>query len=159
MEMITDETERQARKAFSAQKRTAKQRGIPFLFTFEGWWAWWQTDSRWANRGMGWDKFVMARKGDTGPYSAENVYCATHAQNRADIPPGVMSENVRKGWQTKPKAVAKGAQHCKSKPVRTPDGTFVNATEAAAHYGLTRQGAKYRADVGKDGWEYINDAA
>lgn len=48
--------------AFSIQKRNAKQRGIPFLFTFQEWWAWWQIDNRWENRGMGRDKFVMARR-------------------------------------------------------------------------------------------------
>jgi hypothetical protein len=46
--------------AFSVQKRNAKKRGIPFLFTFQEWWAWWQIDNRWENRGMGRDKFVMA---------------------------------------------------------------------------------------------------
>jgi hypothetical protein len=35
---MRSETERQARSSFSTQKRTAKQRGIDWMFTFEEWW-------------------------------------------------------------------------------------------------------------------------
>jgi hypothetical protein len=143
------------RAAYSVQKRNAKQRGIEWKFTFKEWWAWWQVDDRWANRGMGNDKFVMARRGDTGPYSPENVYCATHKQNHADIRPGVMSENVRKGWQTKPKPRRNGAEHYKSMAIQTPAGVFVNAVKAAEHFGITRQGVRYRITAGWGGWRYV----
>jgi hypothetical protein len=93
----------EAVRAFQVQRTNANRRGIQFLFTFEEWWAWWQIDNRWANRGMGSGKFVMARKGDTGPYSPDNVYCATHAQNVRDVPSERWSEINREAWHTSKK--------------------------------------------------------
>lgn len=74
-------------KAFDDHRRNAKKRGIEFLFTLPEWWAWWQIDGRWEQRGMGRDALVMARRGDAGPYSPENVYCATHSENGRDVGP------------------------------------------------------------------------
>jgi hypothetical protein len=72
-------------KAFMAHFHVAKIRGIPFQFTISDWWSWWQTDNRWAGRGVGSQGLVMARFNDQGPYSPENVYCVTNAQNARDI--------------------------------------------------------------------------
>lgn len=146
------------RAAYSAQKRTAKQRGIEWHFTFEEWWSWWQIDNRWANRGIGRDKFCMARKGDTGPYSPENVYCATHSQNQADVPFERRSEYNREVARTRRNTSPlynKGAGHPLSQPIETPEGRFGSASEAAAHFGITRQGVRYRVTAGWDGWRYI----
>jgi hypothetical protein len=71
-----------ALKAFRSQRNGAKQRGIPFDFTIEEWWDWWQVDDRWSRRGRNESDLVMARTGDKGPYSLANVYCSTHAENR-----------------------------------------------------------------------------
>lgn len=160
---MRDEAERHARKAFSDQKRTAKQRGIPFLFTFEEWWTWWQVDNRWVNRGLGLGKFVMARKGDQGPYRSENVYCATHEQNVKDTSWDVRSATNKAGWargraKNSP-LFNKGAGHPASRPVVTPDGTFASATLAAEHYGLTRAGAAYRARAESQGWRWADEEA
>ena len=81
----TDTCARQ-RAAFEVQRRSAKRRGIPFLFSFEEWQAWWVEDGRWPERGRGRDKLCMARFGDAGPYSWDNVYCTTHAGNGLDVP-------------------------------------------------------------------------
>lgn len=71
-----------ARTAFSLQRGGAKQRGISFEFTLEEWWTWWQTDNRWERRGSrGPEQLVMARRGDVGPYSPNNVRCITAAEN------------------------------------------------------------------------------
>jgi hypothetical protein len=147
------------RAAYSAQKRTAKQRGIEWKFTFAEWWAWWQIDNRWANRGMGGSKLVMARHGDAGPYNPENVYCATHSQNISD----------RKGrglWgrpvSSKAMEVFKrrGAERHNSRPVITPAGTFASATLAAEHFGFSRQRAAQLAREGRNGWRWADkDAA
>ena len=50
---------------FRSQWYAARRRGIPFDFTFAEWVAWWQTNNRWARRGLGIGKLVMARNGDT----------------------------------------------------------------------------------------------
>lgn len=67
---------------FNRKAGDAKQRGIAFEFTLDEWWAWWRTDDRWTRRGSrGPDQLVMARHGDVGPYSPDNVRCITAAEN------------------------------------------------------------------------------
>jgi hypothetical protein len=146
------------RAAYSVQKRNAKQRGIEWRFTFQEWWAWWQVDNRWANRGMGRDNFVMARKGDQGPYSPDNVYCATHAQNVGHIPSEVQSRSAKAAWingTANTPLMKRGADNPNSIPIETPAGRFANATEAAEYFGITRQGVRYRIKAGWDGWRYV----
>jgi hypothetical protein len=38
------------RKAFRLQRTMSKRRGIPFVFTFEEWLAWWESDPRMERR-------------------------------------------------------------------------------------------------------------
>lgn len=70
-------------KAFQQCRNEAKGAGVPFLFTFEEWWVWWQIDERWANRGPRRDQFIMARVDSNGPWSPTNVYCTTPADLRS----------------------------------------------------------------------------
>jgi transcriptional regulator with XRE-family HTH domain len=76
-----------AGKAFLAQRAASIKRGIEFKLTFQEWWDWWQFDNRWERRGTRRGCFVMARKNDEGPYSLENIYCATPLQNVQDRKP------------------------------------------------------------------------
>ena len=48
----------------------------------------------------------------------------------------------------------RGDKHPKSHPVLTPKGRFGSIALAAEAYGLTRAGAKYRADKLQLGWSY-----
>lgn len=76
-----------SKKAFSEQRANAKQRGIPFSFTYESWVAWWteQLGEDWAEkRGRAGDKYCMARMGDEGPYTPGNVKCIRFSENLAD---------------------------------------------------------------------------
>lgn len=70
--------------AYRRHKANASTRGIPWLFSPETWWAWWQTDARWSERGTGKPRLVMGRIGDVGPYSPENVRPLTPEQNNAE---------------------------------------------------------------------------
>jgi hypothetical protein len=152
----------EAVRAFQVQRTNANRRGIPFLFTFEEWWAWWQTDNRWANRGMGSGKFVMARKGDKGPYSPENVYCATHLENIKEVPPEIRSDASRRSWKNGPKnspIAQRGEKNPSSRPVETPAGTFASATLAAEHFGFTRMYAAYLARTKRHGWRWADASA
>jgi len=64
------------------QKSHAQQRGIPWEFTFESWWDVWEKSGKWEQRGReSAEAYVMCRKGDTGPYSPENVRIETVAFN------------------------------------------------------------------------------
>jgi hypothetical protein len=73
--------ERRGWDAYRHQRKAAAKRGIPFLFEFEGWWAWWQRDGLWDRRGRRRDQWVMARFGDRGAYEPGNVYATTQSGN------------------------------------------------------------------------------
>lgn len=74
-------------KGYEAQRQKAKARGIPWHFTPETWQGWWfkHHGPDWLKkRGRNGGQYVMARKGDTGPYSPENVECVTAGRNHLD---------------------------------------------------------------------------
>jgi hypothetical protein len=79
LELFNDEA--RARAAYRSQKSRAKLRGVPFLFTFRTWWAWWQSGGRWRRRGRGGDLLCMCRRGDRGGYEPGNVYAGTFREN------------------------------------------------------------------------------
>jgi len=64
---------------YDQQRLQAAQRGIPFLLTFEEWLAVWKP--HWHQRGSCGDCLVMARHGDVGPYSADNIKLITAREN------------------------------------------------------------------------------
>lgn len=66
-------------RRYLQQRRRARGRGIQWLFTFPTWWAVWVDSGKWSERGR--HGFVMARNGDVGPYSRENVRVITQAEN------------------------------------------------------------------------------
>jgi hypothetical protein len=63
------------------QKSTAKKRGIVWEFIFETWWKVWSDSGKWEERGQAAHNYCMCRKGDTGPYSVDNVYIDTVSNN------------------------------------------------------------------------------
>lgn len=69
---------------FEHQRQRAKVRGIEWLLTFEEWWAIWQQSGKWPQRGRKGDQYVMARRGDVGPYSTTNVLICLQRQNSRD---------------------------------------------------------------------------
>ncbi len=80
---------------YMKHRRSAKWRGIAFLFTFEEWVEWWGED--WEKRGNGPNDLVMARVGDTGPYHPSNVRKLTMAENSREGQIGIeWSEERRK---------------------------------------------------------------
>ncbi len=134
-------------KAFMQQKKMARTRGIAFEFSFADWWAFWSADDRWSRRGTASDCLVMARFGDVGPYAPGNVYCATPAQNMAEV--GIRRRGI---------APQKVALHHRVKrplrPVETPAGTFDSTPAAARHFGITVDAALKRAKSGRL-WRYV----
>lgn len=152
---------------FRGQQRAAARRGIPFLFSFEEWWAWWQVDNRWARRGVRKDCLVMARKGDRGPYSPENVTCKTQHENRQESAELLRADPIfrarmsakmyrehadgtRTCWHLRDRA-----SHPKRKAVEAPDGrTWPSAALAAEELGLTRNGVAVRCRTSWQGWRW-----
>lgn len=74
-----------ATRAYTMQRRQARDRGIEWLFDFDSWWKVWDASGRWEQRGRRVGEYVMARKGDAGPYSPENVYICTCTQNLQEM--------------------------------------------------------------------------
>lgn len=69
---------------YRTQKRRACERGISWLFTFDEWIKWWEDHlgPDWqSKRGKCRGQYVMARFGDLGPYSPENVECILASEN------------------------------------------------------------------------------
>lgn len=77
--------------AYLFHQRAARQRGIPFLLTFEEWLAIWQASGKWEERGRRKGQYVMARTGDVGPYAADNVRICTVGENVSE------AMNTRRG--------------------------------------------------------------
>src|SRR6266436_2773794 len=61
------------RNKFSKHRTQAGQRGVPFLMTFDEWMEIWMDSGHWHERGLKRGQYVMARFGDKGPYSIDNV--------------------------------------------------------------------------------------
>ncbi len=76
--------EEKAKEVFRRQVRRSMERNIKFLFSYEEWVRWWEDNlgPDWLKkRGIKSGQYVMARKGDKGPYSKENVECITNNEN------------------------------------------------------------------------------
>jgi len=74
---------RDTRKRTSLQDKYGQQRGmsnkrkIPFLLSFDQWLKIWTDSGHLHERGRKSGQYVMARKGDKGPYSIDNVEIVT----------------------------------------------------------------------------------
>jgi hypothetical protein len=78
---------REMKMDFLQQRGAAKNRGIAWYFTFTSWIEWWfyHKGPKWMEqRGTTKGKYVMARKGDEGPYAPWNVECIQVSQNHKD---------------------------------------------------------------------------
>jgi DNA-binding XRE family transcriptional regulator len=71
-------------KAFDDQKRHAKDRNIPFLFSYSEWLEMWLISGKWENRGKQRGCFQMCRFGDEGAYSPRNCYIGSVADNQKE---------------------------------------------------------------------------
>lgn len=72
-------------RAYTYQKNNAKHRGIEWRFTLQSWWKVWLDSGRWAERGRGGQRYVMARFGDSGAYEPGNVYICTCGENAKEM--------------------------------------------------------------------------
>lgn len=67
---------------YQGQKSAAKKRGVAFEFDFITWIVWWIQTGHFHERGVMNHQYQMCRKGDTGPYNWDNVYCDTGENNK-----------------------------------------------------------------------------
>jgi hypothetical protein len=67
---------------YRQHKRNAKRRSVPFLLTYEQWFELWEP---FLGKSGSWPGgYVMARRGDVGPYDIGNVSIVLHGQNVAE---------------------------------------------------------------------------
>lgn len=69
------------RLAFRYQQRTAGYRGIAWRMNLREWMLVWELSGKWSERGVGGDKYCMARIDDRGPYAPDNVKIITNREN------------------------------------------------------------------------------
>ena len=137
---------------YKQQARQAKQRGLGWEFTFETWHQMWLDSGKLHLRGKGSGKFVMARRGDIGPYSPSNCFICPFEQNISDgvkgkrrgppKPPKPLRE-VR-GWtfrvgHRKPYQVMLGAKYI---------GVFATQEEAESAYFAAKQSSVFFSPTG-----------
>jgi len=116
-----------ARTRFHDAKCKAKnRRGIEWELTFEEWYDWFLSHGvdRNVKRRYCKDSIVMCRKGDTGPYSLDNIYPGTLKQNSHD------QHNMPKG----------------TRPVITPHGEFRSCNQAGKTLGVSPVTVKHRCN-------------
>jgi hypothetical protein len=70
--------------AYYFQKSSARRRQVPFLLTFDEWWAIWQESGKWEQHGRSNEQFCMARYRDQGPYAVGNVRICTCLENQLE---------------------------------------------------------------------------
>jgi hypothetical protein len=70
--------------SYKAHRGAAKQRGVPFLLTFDEWLTIWRASGKFAQRGRASDEYCMARCGDQGAYAIGNVRICTNRENATE---------------------------------------------------------------------------
>lgn len=84
-------------RAYKSHEYHARHRGILFLLSFEEWLHIWEASGKLLSRGTHKGQYVMARYGDSGPYSVENVRIITNSENTREwVPTPTQKENHRK---------------------------------------------------------------
>jgi hypothetical protein len=129
-----------AKEKYGNQKFKARKRKIAWNINFNQWYDWWLAqgvDKNQHNSYKGKHLLCMCRYNDTGPYSLDNIYCATKSQNSKDANPNL--HNLRDN----------------SKKLQTPDGVFASRAEAARHYNLDPAAIFYRIKRNPDEWFYL----
>lgn len=81
---------------YVAQRTRARARGIAWNFNLGDWWEVWEKSGKWEQRGLGTGRYVMARFGDIGPYSKDNVRIITHNENSSECREKYWSEKAKK---------------------------------------------------------------
>ena len=153
------EFERQLRHAYASHRRSARMLGIPFQFTFEQWRDWWLTDNRWSRRGRKAGQLQMGRKGNSGPYSPDNIECVTKEQKQKAQLVGLSSLSPEKRAEIARKAglARRGEKHWHATPVVTPLGTFATVKAAAQAHGITQPRGSDLVREKRNGWRYLAD--
>ena len=126
-------------QAYTYQRRNAAKRGIEWEFDFRTWWETWQESGHWPERGRG-KGYCMARLGDSGPYSKDNVYFCTIGQNFSDSyitrPASMRRRPINVGRRR--------VTHCKRGHEYTEENTMTNGKYRTCRQCDRQRGKKYK---------------
>lgn len=149
--MKRDRYKNSVEERYKQQARQAKHRGIEWQFTFESWMQLWNESGKFHLRGKGTGKYVMARRGDLGPYSPDNCFICPFEQNVRDghiscgnvARPKPKKERAARGWtylknraNTRPYQVVLGDKYI---------GCYATQAEAEAAFKEAREAKKVHA--------------
>ena len=71
-------------RKYKQHRKSAKQRGIPWLFTYVSWSRIWMESGHYHERGCHKGQYVMSRPGDKGPYATYNVKIVQVGYNHSE---------------------------------------------------------------------------
>jgi len=137
-------TRKQLRIKYGNQRKSAKERGIDWQFTFESWILWWGEDIY--LRGPHKGQLVMARYGDVGPYHPDNVRKITCTENAQECWTGrkhstdtlTKMSQAQKGKIVSAETKQRQSENSgKKKAIQTPLGQFDSLVKAAKYHGVT----------------------
>jgi len=73
-----------AKRKYCCHRNRAKRSGIEWELTYIKWYTIWVKSGHWHERGRKRGQYVMARYGDKGPYSEDNVKIITTSENLSE---------------------------------------------------------------------------
>jgi hypothetical protein len=121
-----------AKDRFYYQKKGSRSRGIEFKLNFDEWYNWWLSngiDKNLPTENKK-DQLCMCRVNDTGPYSLDNIYCATRAQNIKDARKIKYWNNTRVTPVVSLPVNPRNLGHKTGSKLVTPAGKFSTRNEA-----------------------------
>ena len=101
----------------------------------------------------------MGRKGNSGPYSPDNVECATKEEKQKSQLVLAFSPERRAEAAKKSGLARRGEKNSRAKSVVTPLGTFGTIAAAAQAHGITRPRGSDLAREKRNGWRYLDNRA
>jgi hypothetical protein len=123
-------------ESYRAQKRNASVREISWDLNLWQWWSIWQQSGHWNERGRGRDGYCMCRLNDAGPYSVDNIYIATAAENIQDY-----WADVKSGARTRAVSVRVASSPERAKQLlRAASERYRQTPKGKLRYELRRQG-------------------
>lgn len=138
------------KQSYAKQKYNATQRNIPFELSFEQWLYIWLVSGKIKKRGIHGDEYCMARHGDKGAYSTDNVSIVPMWKNVRD---GNLGQKKSREHRIKLQKVLEGIR--KRIPVSVNGVVFDSLSECSSALGCCPQTIKKRCTSDKakySGW-------
>lgn len=145
-----------SKRAYRAQIDNSRRRGIEFNFSYREWLDFWGDDLK--DRGKCKGQLVMARKGDRGPYSIENVYIVTGEANRAEISLEKRKAAAKQAWTgDRTSHLENKAKHPRNRAVAHHGEQYVSAAEASRNTGNKARTVNEWCRRGRYGWAFVDE--